>query len=162
MPLLHMPPPIGNCSTYALCACILCMARTCPLPKKYFCFASNPFYVCLPRISSCMPPYVCLYVCPRHSPNMPQFRGFHSTDLAKCFLMVSFSSQTDQISPHVDHFKVPLSPNIRQISRNVFEWCHYRLKRTKSRLMLTIPKLHYPQTCPNFQGFHSTDLAKCF
>ena len=37
---------------------------------------------------------------------MPNFKGFHSIDLAKCFSMVQFSSQTDQISPHFDPSKV--------------------------------------------------------
>ena len=37
-----------------------------------------------------------------------QFRCFHSIDLAKCCRMMSFSSQTDEISPHFDLPKVPL------------------------------------------------------
>ena len=45
---------------------------------------------------------------PNHAPNMTQLRGFHSIDLAKCCIIVSLSSQTDQISPHFDHSKVPL------------------------------------------------------
>ena len=46
------------------------------------------------------------------SPNMPNFKVFHSIDLAKCFLMIQFSFQTNQISPHFDPSKVSLSPNI--------------------------------------------------
>ena len=99
----------------------------------------------------------------------PNVEGFHSTDLAKCFLMVSLSSQTDHISPHFDHSKVSLSPNMLP-----FKGFH-SIDPAKCCIMVSVSsqtdqisphldhsKVSLSPNMPPFKGFHSIDLAKCF
>ena len=102
----------------------------------------------------------------------PNFKGFHSIDLAKSFLMMRFSSQTEKMSSIFDQkFAIIMSFQNKYIKFRGF----HSIDLAKSFLMIQFSSQtdeispHFDPSnvplspnMPKFRGFHSIDLAKCF